>query len=447
MSAPAAIWAGRPNAADWPAPAAAGPLSARVAVPGSKSLTNRELVLAAIADGPGVLRQPLRARDTELMAAGLRALGVGVVELPDGAWRITPAPLRGPAAIDTGLAGTVMRFLPPVAALAAGSVAFDGDPHARERPMAVLLDALRGLGVRIDDGGRATMPFQVAGQGHVPGGVVTMDASASSQFVSALLLAGARYDDGVDVRHNGKRVPSQPHIDMTISVLRSRGVRVEDHEPNRWRVWPGLVAAREVTIEPDLSNAAPFLAAAVVAGGSVSVPDWPATTTQPGGELPWLLGSFGAACEVVDATLTVTASGRPTGVDLDLHDVGELTPVIAAVCACASGRSRLRGVAHLRGHETDRLAALATELTRLGAEVEETADGLVIDPGPRRGVLLHTYADHRMVHTAAILGLVTPGVRIEDVATVSKTMPTFCQLWTSMVAGTAGVPPTGSATG
>ncbi len=423
---------------DWPAPVAPSPLSATVTIPGSKSLTNRELILASTADGPSVLTEPLRARDTDLMAAGLRALGVGIEDSADGhGLVVTPARLHGPADVDAGLAGTVMRFLPPVAALADGPVAFDGDLQARTRPMAQVLGALRALGVRIDDGGRGSMPFRVEGAGHVPGGVVTLDASASSQFISALLLAGARYDRGVDVRHDGKPVPSQPHIDMTVELLRSRGVEVDDSEPDRWRVFPGSVAARDVAIEPDLSNAAPFLAAAVVVGGRVTLNGWPAKTTQPGGQLPWLLRAFGAEVTEVDGELRVVGDGRPVGVDVDLHEVGELTPVIAAMAALASGRSFLRGVAHLRGHETDRLAALTTELTRVGADVTQAQDGLVIDPRPTHGGLMRTYADHRMVHAAAVVGLRTSGIVIENVATVGKTMPSFTDVWTELLAGTS----------
>lgn len=430
--------AGHPPAGDWAAPVAPRPLAATVTIPGSKSLTNRELILASIADGPSVLTEPLRARDTDLMAAGLRALGVGIHGTDDGhGLVVVPSTLRGPAEIDAGLAGTVMRFLPPVAALAQGPVSFDGDPHARTRPMAQVLGALRALGVRIDDGGRGSMPFRVDGAGHVPGGVVTLDASASSQFISALLLAGARYDHGVDIRHSGKPVPSQPHIDMTVALLRSRGVEVDDSEPDRWQVSAGPIHALDVAIEPDLSNAAPFLAAAVVVGGEVVLTGWPVATTQPGGQLPWLLRAFGAEVTALDGRLHVVGDGDPVGVDLDLHEVGELTPVVAAIAALAPGRSFLRGVAHLRGHETDRLAALTTELTRIGADVTQTEDGLVIDPQPTHGALMRTYADHRMVHAAAVVGLRTSGVTIENVATVSKTMPTFTDVWTALLAGTS----------
>jgi 3-phosphoshikimate 1-carboxyvinyltransferase len=423
-----------PPVGDWPAPTATGPLAARVTVPGSKSLTNRELVLAALADGPGRVLAPLEARDSDLMIGGLRALGVGIEDCPGGL-QVTPASLRGPADIDTGLAGTVMRFLPPAAALADGLVSFDGDPHARTRPMAGVLSALADIGVRIEDGGRGTLPFTIQGTGSVAGGRVDLDASASSQFVSGLLLAGARYDEGIDLFHVGKPIPSLPHVQMTVDVLRRRGVVVHDGEPNRWRVSAGPIRARDVMIEPDLSNAAPFLAAALVAGGEVTITGWPTATTQPGGQLPWLLEALGGTATLTHDALTVRGSGGITGADLDLHDVGELSPVIAALAALAEGPSVLRGIAHLRFHETDRLAALATELQRTGVPAEETEDGLLIRPNGRTPspARLLTYGDHRMVHAAALLGLHVPGIVIADVGTVAKTLPQFCTLWTSML--------------
>jgi 3-phosphoshikimate 1-carboxyvinyltransferase len=424
----------RPPVGDWPAPTARGPLAARVTIPGSKSLTNRELVLAALADAPGLVLAPLAARDSDLMVAGLQALGIAIDESPGGL-RVQPGRLRGPASIDTGLAGTVMRFLPPVAALAEGSVTFDGDEAARARPMGAVLRALSGVGVSVDDGGRGRLPVTIHGTGSVVGGRVEIDASASSQFVSALLLAGARYEQGIDVVHIGKPIPSLPHIAMTVEALRARGVSVDDGEPNRWHVSPGPISARDVVIEPDLSNAAPFLAAALVVGGQVTITGWPARTTQPGGQLPWLLQALGGQAMSTDGTLTITGTGRIPGADLDLHEVGELTPVIAAVAAFADGPTRLRGIAHLRHHETDRLAALAAELRRVGVPADETTDGLSIRPTgdvlvPAR---LSTYGDHRMVHAAALLGLRTPGTVIVDVGTVAKTLPTFCALWTSML--------------
>jgi 3-phosphoshikimate 1-carboxyvinyltransferase len=416
----------------WNAPTADMPVRAVVPVPGSKSLTNRALVIAALADGPSLLRRPLRARDTLLMAAALRSLGVAVDDR-SGDWAVLPAPLRGPAEVDCGLAGTIMRFLPPAAALAAGPVAFDGDPRARERPLGVVLDALRVLGGDIDDGGRGGLPFTIAGHGSLPGGEVTIDASASSQFVSGLLLAGARYDKGVTVRHDGKAVPSMPHIEMTVAVLRGAGVEVDDSDVNTWRVLPGQVAALDVEIEPDLSNAAPFVAAALVTGGEVRVPGWPVRTTQAGDALRELLTRFGGRCELGPDGLTVTSAGRIRGIDADLHDISELTPVVAALSALADSPSRLRGVAHIRGHETDRLAALAAELGALGCEVTATDDGLVIRPRRLAGGVFRSYADHRMAQAGALLGLAVPGVLVDDIGATAKTLPDFRGMWARML--------------
>lgn len=418
---------------DWPAPRASGPVESAVSLPGSKSLTNRFLVLSAIAEGTSRLRSPLRSRDTLLMAAALRALGVQVDD--DGEdWVVTPHPLRGGARVGCGLAGTVMRFVPGVAALADGDVAFDGDAGARLRPMGPVLAALRTLGVQVDDGGRGTLPFTVIGRRHVPGGAVTLDASASSQFVSGLLLAGARYDEGVTVRHVGKPVPSEPHIAMTIEVLRDCGVVVDDLEPNTWRVEPGPVAALDVEVEPDLSNAAPFLAAALVTGGRVTVAGWPSRTTQAGDGIRDILDAMGADVTLDREGLTVAGTGDIEGIDVDLHDVGELTPVVAAVAALAHSTSWLRGIAHLRGHETDRLAALATEITALGGDVTETDDGLRIRPRPLHGGLVRTYHDHRMAMAAAVLGLAVDGIVIQDVDTTAKTLPQFTSRWSALVA-------------
>lgn len=298
--------------------------------------------------------------------------------------------------------------------------------------MGAILDALRSLGVDLDSA-TSSLPFTLRGRGAVAGGVVTVDASSSSQFVSALLLAGARYDKGVDVRHDGKPVPSQPHIDMTVALLRERGVGVDDAEPNRWRVDPGPVAALDTAIEPDLSNAAAFLAAGLVTGGAVTVPGWPRSTTQAGDALRSIFVLFGAEVSLDDHGLIVAGAGGITGVDIDLHDVGELTPVIASVAALADSPSYLRGIAHLRGHETDRLAGLATELDALGGGVEETADGLVITPRPLRAGTFHTYDDHRMAHAAAVLGLRVEGLRLDDVAATTKTHPDFVGAWQAML--------------
>lgn len=416
----------------WPAPRPQGAVSGRVTVPGSKSISNRALILAAISDGPSTLSGLLAARDTSLMRSALVSLGVGISER-DGLVTVTPGSLKGPASVDCGLAGTVMRFVPPVAALADGVVSFDGDEYARERPMDVILGALRTLGVQIDDQGTGRMPYAVNGSGAVRGGKVTLDASGSSQFVSALLLAGARYDEGVDLRHDGKPVPSQPHLDMSVAMLRERGVQVDDSEPNRWVVAPGPIRALDTAIEPDLSNAAPFLAAAVITGGSVTVTGWPAETTQPGGQLPEIFTRFGAEVTLAADGLTVRGTGRVEGVDLDLSEVGELSPVLAAVALFADGPSYLRGIAHLRNHETDRLAALETEFNALGGDVNQTPDGLEIRPKPLHGGLFGTYHDHRMAHAAAVVGLAVDGVAIENIGTTAKTMPEFPDLWSALV--------------
>jgi 3-phosphoshikimate 1-carboxyvinyltransferase len=418
----------------WPAPRARHPVDAVVSLPGSKSLTNRALVLAALADAPSVVRRALRSRDTTLMAAALTARGSAVdTSVPD--WRVTPGAFRGDVEVDCGLAGTVMRFVPPVAGLSTGTVSFDGDPHMRNRPIGEILAALRTLGVAVEDDGRGALPFRVRGAGSVPGGTVVVDASGSSQFISALLLAGARYDAGVDVRHDGKPVPSLPHIDMTVAMLREHGVDVDDSDANRWRVAPGPVRAVDHLIEPDLSNAAPFLALAAVSGGTVVVRDWPRSTTQAGDALRGILVAMGCEVDFVDEGLRVRGSGTLLGIDVDLHDVGELTPAVAALCALAEAPSHLRGIGHIRGHETDRLAALATELGGLGADVTEHPDGLTICPAPLHGGVFHTYADHRMAHAGVIVGAAVEDVLVEDVATTGKTFPDFATFWSGLIPG------------
>ncbi|MCV7315618.1 3-phosphoshikimate 1-carboxyvinyltransferase [Mycolicibacillus parakoreensis] len=421
----------------WRAPTATGPVHATVRVPGSKSQTNRALLLAALGaagGGTATLRGALRSRDTDLMIAALRTLGLHV----DGAdshlrvhGRIAPTPT---ATIDCGLAGTVLRFVPPLAALGAAAVTFDGDAAARVRPIAPLLAALGDLGVDIDGD---SLPFVVRGRGGVRGGTVRIDASASSQFLSGLLLSGAAFRDGLTVVHTGASVPSAPHVAMTVTMLRAAGVRVDDDEPRRWRVTPGPVAAREWVIEPDLSNAVPFLAAAVVTGGTVRLAGWPANSVQPAERIVALLRLVGAEVTQGAEYLQVRGRGEYGGFDVDLHEVGELTPAVAALAALArpGSVSRLSGVAHLRGHETDRLAALAAELTRLGGRCRETDDGLVITATPLGPGRWRAYADHRMATAGALVGLRTTGVQVDDIATTAKTLPGFALLWARMLAG------------
>lgn len=428
----------------WLAPRAQGPLSSALEIPGSKSLTNRELVLAALAESPSLLRSPLHSRDTELMAEALRELGTVVEEVPGEGrfgpdWRVTPHELTGGSSIDCGLAGTVMRFVPPLAALALGPVAFDGDPQARQRPMRATIDALRALGVDVTDDGRGTLPFSLYGTGAVAGGELEVDASASSQFVSALLLVAARFENGLTLRHSGTRLPSFPHIEMTIATLAGRGVTVSSPEPGSWQVAPGPISGREVAIEPDLSNAAPFLCAALIAGGTVSIEGWPPATTQVGDQLERLLGLFGATARREGGALTIDGGagvlgGSPLpGIDLDLSEGGELAPALVAVAALAGGQSRITGIGHLRGHETDRLAALAAELNGLGGAVAVLEDGLAIEPRPLHGGLWHSYGDHRMATAGAIIGLAVDGIEIEDIAATAKTLPEFPALWLDLV--------------
>ncbi|GAA1362167.1 3-phosphoshikimate 1-carboxyvinyltransferase [Arthrobacter rhombi] len=424
----------------WPAPRAQGPVDATVRVPASKSLTNRYLVLAALADGPCRLRQPLRSRDADLMIEALRILGAGVEEVPsaDGPGSdllVTPldrSSVRDALSVDCGLAGTVMRFVPPVAALLPAAVSFDGDPAARVRPMAPVVNALRDLGVEIDDQAKGMLPFTMHATGSVRGGHLVVDASGSSQFVSALLLVGAFFEEGLHLEHVGATVPSLDHIRMTVQTLRELGVQVDDSTPDHWRVSPGSIRAFDVLVERDLSNAGPFLAAALAAGGTVRIPDWPAETTQVGARWPEILTRMGATTTYDDGVLTVTGSGPVRGIDL--ADASELAPTVAALAALAHEETHLTGIAHLRGHETNRLAALVAEITALGGEAEETSDGIIIRRPVTHAGLFHSYEDHRMATAGAVIGLAMDGVRIEDIATTAKTMPDFPQLWQELAA-------------
>ena len=408
-----------------------GPLRATIVVPGSKSATARGYVLAALADAPSVLTGVLDARDTRLMRAALASLGVGFIELGDDRVRVEPPERFRATDVEVGLAGTIMRFLPPVAALAHGPSRFDGDPEARLRPVAPLLDGLAQAGVRIAH--PQALPFTVHGTGAVPGGRVTIDASGSSQFVSGLLLAGARFDAGLDLSHAGGTLPSRPHIGLTVAMLRDRGVRISSEEgEDRWRVAPGPIAARDEAIEPDLINAATFLAAPLLAGGEVTTA-WPRHTVQAADTILGVLAALGGDVRRSPGSVTVSGDGVVRGADLDLSLASELTCIAAALLAVADAPGRIRGVAHVRGHETDRLAALQAEINALGGRVEQTPDGLRITPVPLRGGVFHTYADHRMAHAGALLGLAVGGVRLDDVTCTTKTLPDFPGLWATLV--------------
>jgi 3-phosphoshikimate 1-carboxyvinyltransferase len=418
----------------WLAPTASAQVTTTVRLPGSKSMTARALILSALASGPSAIERPLRARDTELMAAGLRALGVAVDTSDDERWPVEPGPLRGPARVDVGLAGTIMRFLPPASALAEGVVEFDGDPHARNRPLRPIVEAMRALGVSIDASATGGLPLTVHGTGLVEGGEAVIDASASSQFVSGLLLSAPRFTKGLVLRHEGPPVPSAPHLRMTTHMLRAAGAEVDESVPDVWTVSPGELRGRPWVIEPDLSGAAPFFAAAMVTGGAVTLAGWPTASWQPVGRLTELLTALGATVSQGPDGLTVRGTGTLRGITADLSEVSELTPVISALAALADGPSELRGVAHIRGHETDRIAALAAELSKAGAGITEFPDGLRIEPQPLRATSFETYADHRMAHAAAVIGLAVPGIELTDVACTSKTLPEFPELWAGLVA-------------
>ena len=434
------------NSPHWSAPERAQPLRHSLSLPGSKSLTNRELVLAALAEGPSTLRRPLHSRDTALMVEALRSLGATIAEVPgSGAFgpdlAVTPIPggSEVSASVDCGLAGTVMRFVPPLAALVRGTIRFDGDIGARRRPMATTLHALTQLGLEVDDEGRDTLPFTITSTGQSTNRAVSIDASASSQFVSGLLLMGARLPGGLTVTHTGSHLPSLPHIEMTLACLRARGVEVEASTPGVWRVAAGPISAVDVEIEPDLSNAAPFLAAPLITGGNVSIESWPKNTTQVGADVPRILESFGATFTLSNSTLTLDGGtgwrhgADIPGVDLDLSHAGELAPTVISLAALASGPSVFRGIGHLRGHETDRLAALVENIRALGGSAEETLDGIAITPAPLDGGLWKAFADHRMATSGALLGLGVRGVAVDDISSTGKTLPEFPELWAALV--------------
>ena len=430
------------NNAHWPAIyRGATPVDISVVIPGSKSVTNRALILASQAASPSTLRRPLISRDSELMVAGLKALGIGIVEtttVVDGneelQWIVTPAPMRGGVRVDVGNAGTVMRFLPPLAALATGEVIFDGDPRSYERPLGPVIKALEELGVSIDHEDRYSLPLKLNGTGKIDGGEITIDASESSQFLSALLLVAPSFTNGITVKHKGGSLPSMPHIEMTVDMLRQFGATVEvDSIAQTWSVKPGALHGLDLVIEPDLSNAAPFLSIAMVCGGRVAIADWPKKTTQPGDQLRTILADMGAKFSFGDNGLTIIGTGKIHGIDVDLHDVGELTPSIAALAALADSPSHLRGIGHLRKHETDRLAALTREINALGGNVTEEETALHITPAPIHAGVFHTYDDHRLATAGAVLGLVVKGIEVENIATTRKTLPDFPGLWSSLL--------------
>jgi 3-phosphoshikimate 1-carboxyvinyltransferase len=418
---------------NWRAPYRdAAPIHATLTIPGSKSVTNRALILAAIADSPSRLRSPLHSRDTELMIKGLKALGtkIEILDNESSDIEITPAPLFGPANIDVGNAGTVMRFLLPIAALANGLVHFDGDPRSHERPISPLVKALEDLGALIDHKGRYSLPLTINGNGKLTGNEVSVDTSKSSQFLSALMLVAPKLENGLTIKNIGSNLPSLPHIEMTIAMLRQFGAKVI--ESDSWQI-SGRLTGQDLVIEPDLSNAAPFMVAPMICGGTVVIKDWPKQTTQPGDRLREIFSKMGAIIEFVDGGLSITGSGKISGIDINLFNEGELTPVIAAVAALADSPSKLSGIGHLRLHETDRLAALNKELTNLGSKVVEGEDYLEIYPAKLHGGIFHTYEDHRLATAGAVIGLAVPNIEVENIETTRKTLPDFVGLWQELL--------------
>ena len=429
---------------NWSAPYRGGltsvgePVNAKITIPGSKSATNRALILAAIAKTPSRLRKPLSSRDADLMVKGLQSLGCKINEIKTEQgfdYQITPHKLSGPTQIDVGNAGTVMRFLPPIASLATGLVHFDGDARSHERPLEPVIKALEQLGASIEHGNKYRLPLTINGSGEIKGGEVEVDASASSQFISALMLLGPATKNGLTINNIGKTLPSMPHIEMTIQMLRQFGATVEVNE-NSWKVISGDLLGQDLTIEPDLSNAAPFMAAAMICGGSVEILDWPKSTSQPGDQLRDIYAKMGAKIERSNEGLKISGSGTISGIDIDLHDVGELTPSIAAVAALASSPSTLRGIAHLRLHETDRLAALASEINNLGGDVTEGPGELLIKPSKLvASQIFKSYEDHRMATAGAIMGLAVKDLIVENIETTKKTLPDFPGMWQEMLNG------------
>ena len=419
----------------WSAPfRASKPISGAINIPGSKSVTNRALVLSALASSPSTLRKGLRSRDTDLMIKALSSLGIKI-EIEEDLWQITPAPLMGPAGIDVGNAGTVMRFLPPLAALANGLISFDGDPRSHQRPLGPVIKALESLGVSIEHQGRYSLPLVINGAGYITGGEAEIDASASSQFLSSLLLVAPLMKQGLRIKNVGKSLPSKPHIEMTIAMLAQYGAVVDTSIANQWSIKPTKLFGVDLVIEPDLSNAAVFMAAPILCGGEVIIKDWPRKTTQPGDQLRQIFSDMGGEIDFVDQGLRVRSTGQIRGIDIDLGDVGELTPVIAALACFANSPSNLRGIGHLRLHETDRLSALKNELTALGAQVIEEESALRINPMPMKAGVFRTYEDHRLATAGALIGLAVKGVEVENIETTRKTITDFPALWSQLLNG------------
>lgn len=440
----------------WRCPTPSEPIDATVSLPGSKSLSARALLAAALADAPSQIEGLLESRDTALMRAALETLGArftwhgGLLQVTPLVADQTPAglpPDNSTPVIDCGMAGTVMRFVPPLALALGVSLTFTGDQAALARPMEPLTDALEALGARFEwHGQRGRLPFTIHGAGLNPQEhlQVQVDGSKSSQFVSALLYLGAALQLGraQSLTVSAKQpLVSVPHLQMSVASLRQCGVQVQAPEDYRAEQLSWCVSGRprggRSVIEPDLSNAGPFIAAPLVsaAGGQVRILHWPTHTTQVGANWVEILKLFGAQVQLDQGTL-LSSSGALRGIERDASAEGELVPTMAALALVAASQgqpSKIWGIGHLRGHETDRLAAIAAQARKLGGNVDEGQDYLVFHPCTLHPAHLEAYADHRMATFAAIMGLNLPGISLDDVDATAKTMPTFTQLWDAML--------------
>lgn len=415
------------------------PPDAWVSVPGSKSLTNRALLVGALADGRSRLTGALFSDDTRAMAECLRRLGFGVHEYPQELQMLVEG--RGgeipskQATLFVGGAGTAARFLTAMVGLGSGRYTIDGTARMRERPIQDLLDALGMLGVDAA-AERGTPPVVVNAKG-MRGGCAVVRGKTSSQFLSALLMAAPYAQQDVEVALEGSLVEA-PYVEMTLAVMEAFGVRVEREGLSRFFIRSGQrYRARDYAIEPDASAAGYFFAAAAVTGGRVRVKGLGASALQGDARFVDVLEEMG--CQVVrgEDFLEVSGSGKLRGIEADLTNMSDQTMTLAAIAPFADGPTCIRGVAHIRHHESDRIAATATELRRVGQEVEERDDGLVIMPRPVRQALVQAHDDHRIAMAFAVIGLRAPGITIADPGCVAKTFPDFFERLEGLRSGPA----------
>jgi len=418
---------------DWHAPTINFAINSTLEIPGSKSATNRAFVLAALGNKISTISNPLFARDTNLMLEALEKLGCNVLRQSNSVQISPMGKAHEDISIDVGLAGTVMRFVPPLAALSTGTTNFDGDERARNRPMKTLIESLKKLNVNVIDKNDGKLPFSINSDGQIIGGELEIDASESSQFISALMLVGAKFTNGLAIKHVGKNLPSLPHIEMTIEMLKEVGVKTIQIDKSTWKIENQEIKSKDWHIEPDLSNAGPFLAAAMVTNGEVRIKDWPINTTQAGNSWIEILSLMGANIQLNSNELILKNNSEIKGINYNLKDVGELTPVLVAISLFANSKSEFSGISHLRGHETDRLAALVENITSIGGDAKETEDGLIIHPKELHGGIWKAFDDHRMATAGAVIGLRIKDICVDDIATTSKTLPNFENMWNQLV--------------